>query len=551
MPPSFELYDDDAWDRGEAIWLAWKKKLFDRDVYRQVAATVRKHRLGTPVEVCAPKKGAFNVHYRVKFADGGSAIIRFPIPGYFRFAEEKLRAGVAVMRYVAEHTSIPVPFVFYLGTAEESPGKLGPFIVMEYIEHHWDLCDVLVTPGTPIEVKPVLNPNIDEALLDKVYGQMADILLQLASCTFDKIGCPQAMLPSDDDAGGDSPFDITSRPFTFNLAQLGEVGGCPPWALPDATTTYATASDYYTALADMHLLQLTYQRNGAVESADDARKKYVARHLFRRWAAERRRRRPCRRHLITADDPHAPAARDAGPFPLWCDDLRPSNVLLDKDCNVVGVVDWEFSYAAPADFACAPPWWLLLTMPEEWKAGLDDWVPTYAPRLEVFLRALEKREEAAAAAAAAVAVQTGHDDHAAKDKDKDKNTTTPLSVRMRRSWEAGEFWVSYAARKTWAFDGIYWRFLDERFWGPGPTASPSPFLDRLALLPADDAAAMEAFVERKLREKEERTLVDWYALEAADTTHGGSATMKRGAPGPSVIGSNTIASTDEPVRSSP
>ncbi len=62
-----------------------------------------------------------------------------------------------------------------------------------------------------------------------------------------------------------------------------------------------------------------------------------------------------------------------GPFKLWCDDLRPVNVLVDKDGKIVAVIDWEFAYAAPADFSRIPPWWLLLVMPEKWPAGLDDW----------------------------------------------------------------------------------------------------------------------------------------------------------------------------------
>lgn len=73
--------------------------------------------MDTPAEDRTPQKGRFNVDYRVKFSDGGSAIIHFPISAYFRFGEEKLSAEVAVMRYLADLTSIPVPFIFYHGMA--------------------------------------------------------------------------------------------------------------------------------------------------------------------------------------------------------------------------------------------------------------------------------------------------------------------------------------------------------------------------------------------------------------------------------------------------
>jgi hypothetical protein len=58
-------------------------------------------------------------------------MIRFLQPVYFEYAEEKLLAEVAAMRYISENTTIPIPFVLHYGMKEESPGGLGPFIMME------------------------------------------------------------------------------------------------------------------------------------------------------------------------------------------------------------------------------------------------------------------------------------------------------------------------------------------------------------------------------------------------------------------------------------
>jgi hypothetical protein len=56
-----------------------------------------------------------------------------------------------------------------------------------------------------------------------------------------------------------------------------------------------------------------------------------------------------------------------GPFRLYCDDLRPKKVLVDApSLTVTGVVDWEFTYAAP--------WWLLLESPEDWEPDLDQFL---------------------------------------------------------------------------------------------------------------------------------------------------------------------------------
>jgi hypothetical protein len=40
-----------------------------------------------------------------------------------------------------------------------------------------------------------------------------------------------------------------------------------------------------------------------------------------------------------------------------------------------------------------------------------------------------------------------------------------LSEYMRESWETGRLWLTYASRMSWAFDNIYWKSLNERFFG--------------------------------------------------------------------------------------
>jgi hypothetical protein len=84
-------FDDVAWQRSDQMFDEWKKDLFKPDNLRAIGLLVGKHRQGRPVEVCAPVTGSFNVCVRVKFDDGGSAMIRFPIPGSAMFLEEKVR----------------------------------------------------------------------------------------------------------------------------------------------------------------------------------------------------------------------------------------------------------------------------------------------------------------------------------------------------------------------------------------------------------------------------------------------------------------------------
>ncbi|KAH7175930.1 hypothetical protein EDB81DRAFT_633248, partial [Dactylonectria macrodidyma] len=88
---------------------------------------------------------------------------------------------------------------------------------------------------------------------------------------------------------------------------------------------YASANEWYSALGDMHMAQLVFQHNDAVEDKEDARDKYVARQLFRNLATEGR----LAPELSKLD----------GEFRLFSEDLRPANVLFNKDLRVVGVID--------------------------------------------------------------------------------------------------------------------------------------------------------------------------------------------------------------------
>lgn len=451
-------FDDVAWERSEAIQDDWVHELFKEETLMAIGKFILKHRRGVPIELCDPKAGAFNVSFRMKFEDGGSAIIRFPKPGATMFPEEKVRNEVDMMRYIHQHTTIPVPFVLHWGTKEENPLGLGPFIIMEYIDHVMDLSDVLNTPGFAIKDRPILDPNIDHTKLELLYGQFADILLQLSILRLPRIG---SLVQIDD-----FTWEVAQRPLSYSANELVRLGTLPRSKLPRANKTFQSASSYFNTLADLHLEHLIHQQNDAVDSADDCRRKYIARVLFRKLAREGR---------FTA------SSTDFGPFSIWCDDLRPSNVLINEQLQIVGVVDWEFTYAAPVQFSNAPPWWLLLEQPEYWPKGLESWTKVYESRLQTFLKVLRGHEE--------VAIDRG----ILKDEQR-------LSRSMEQSWESGDFWVTYAARKNFAFDAVFWKSLDSRFFGPATSAEDDRWKERLELLTEDERANMEEIVEKKLDE---------------------------------------------------
>lgn len=348
---------------------------------------------------------------------------------------------MATMRYVAANTTIPVPRVYHYRTAAENPTGLEPFIIMDYIEHHQNMTRALLDPKRPIDERPVLDPDIGQEKLELLYGQMANILLQLSAVTFHRIG---SLGPPGDDGSA----SVDRRPLTINMNDLIVHTKMPTGILPDKT--YDAVKEWYVSLADMHMAQFTLQYNDAAEDDGDVRDKYVARKLFRRVIDKNK--------LFPGRD-NAP-----GRFKLFSQDLRPANVLLDEKLRVVGVIDWEFAYAAPAEFTYDPPWWLLLLEPESWPGGYREWMKAYEPRFDTFLRVLEAEERKMGLA--------GSGSRAAE----------PLSRSMQRSWEAKDWMINYAMRDSWAFDFIWWKFLDERHFGPNEDQDHRARLDLLSII---------------------------------------------------------------------
>ena len=398
--------------------------------------------------------------------------------GDVKFPDEKVRYEVATMQYIAAKTTIPVPKIHHCGTSEENPLNLGPFIIMDYVEHDMNLSDLINDPALEEDDSHRLNPNIDLGQLETIYRQMANVLLQLSRLSFPRIG---SLIKGSED----EDFEVAGRPLIQNMNHLVEFSGIVPSLLP--SKPYETAQEWYCAMADMHLAQLVFQHNDAVEDEDDARDKYVARILFRRLA--------CSGKLAAGfgDNTQQPSLTH---FTLFSEDLRPSNVLIDKDVHFASVIDWEFAYAAPAQFSADPPWWLILRHPEYWPDGYDAWLETYEPRLEFFLKILEEEEQKLRNASPG-----------------ETSDGPALSERMRQSWEDKTWMISYAARRSYALDFLYWRFLDSRFFGPNEVADHHA---RIELLTDEEKSMMEDLVKVKKEESTERILPEWDDKSAAE-----------------------------------
>ncbi|RAK77626.1 phosphotransferase family protein [Aspergillus fijiensis CBS 313.89] len=359
--------------------------------------------------------GSFNFSFRLNWDDQDEDwLIRFPLPGKSMFLDEKVRGEAFVMKYIARETTIPVPRVITYGTSDENPTGLGPFIMMTWIDGK-KMSDILRQDDLS-DKHDVLDPAIDPETLKILYGEMAEVLLQLWGLDFSKIGSI-----SEDNLG---KTIVDGRPLTRELNELMRTSG-----LKDCTPqrTFHTSIDYIASLLELQSTHLEQQRNSVYDS-QDCREKYACRQLMKAIAL----------NFIPEDG--------CGPFKLFCDDLCPGNVLVDDSLRIVGVLDWEFTYAAPSQFAASIPSWLLLRRPHSLvnEDGPDAFLESFLPKANIFLEALEERERTQGLI----------------------ESEDRLSGRMRRSLEDRSAWFTLALHMGASVDLIYWDLLDEYCWGP-------------------------------------------------------------------------------------
>ncbi|KAK3295839.1 uncharacterized protein B0H64DRAFT_156204 [Chaetomium fimeti] len=427
-------------------------------------------------------KGSFNLSFHIGFGEGRPGVLmRFAKPGhtFSAWRDEKVTNEVRVIEYLREHTTIPLPHVRCWGLADESPAQLGPFIIMDFVEGV-RLSTFLKEPNEDDEADLILNPTIEEATLDTIYDQLADYILQLSRLKFSSIGA----ISKDADS---NTWSVTGRPLTFNMNELATNTGYPADQFPDGPFT--RASDYFHAIADQHTLHLRTQRNLSKSDGEaDARRRFIARHQFRQLIPK-----------YCVDD--GDTTNDS--FGLFCDDMQPANMLIEPHTlRITALLDFEFTNSAPAQFAHDPPWWLLLRGPDMWLDNhggrLDEFLARYVPRMEQFLRALERAEDKAGvkadgdvtSTATATATATGDGDGVVDSHH--HHHRLRLSARMRESWETGRFWFNYAARTSLDMDDIYWVALHHH---------EADGDDGIASLDAGTRAEMEELVSLKMEQR--------------------------------------------------
>lgn len=452
-------FDHLAEQRSGLIFRVWMQNLLQNAPEELSGKLAAEHHPGQLVTASRFGNGAFNFCYRVTYQDGTRVLVRYTALGRVLFRNEKVEDEVAAMKYLAQETSVCIPVPTVLGSGKCA---VGPYIVMTVMEGSL-MSDYL---KDPTQEGSVLNENLPVPVLKKAYSRMARVMLELSKPEFPSIGAVRQ-----DESG---VWTVQKRPLTFNMNRLAQFSNLPP----DIFTkqVFTNAGDYFYELAQHHFYHLEHQLNDAVADAADCRRKYIARCLFRK---------------ISRDIPQDEHRN--GPFRLFCDDLHPGNVLIDTsqpdELRVSGVIDWEFTYAAPVEFTYTAPWWLLLERPEDWDADLNHFLPRYMPKLRIFLEALRECEDRMINEGSLAGSQR-------------------LSDPMDKSLENGLFWTCLAARHSAMFDEIYWTFIDERYYGPF-----SSIEERMSRLSEEERRDIDAFVDRKLQQADEGRLESYLSVQ--------------------------------------
>lgn len=262
--------------------------------------------------------GSFNIVIRITFEDGSpSWMCRIPKKGSLFAKEneemlaESLHSTVSTMRYVAAHTSIPLPEIYGYCFTSDNPAKT-PYLFMEEFHDTVSLYEVL--------------EKWDDSDIESVMYQWAYHTMELAKLQFPQIGMLHLDL--------DSP----------NPIKTAEIKRClvPSTIEKDAQKVegyrgpYVSTADYLLGLSDFKKA-LYYKAPGYDWGSDpEVRKTYLEFYL-----------ESCKLESLIPF--YLDRRYQTGPFVLTHYDFNMQNILVraDQPGKVVGVIDWDYISAMP------------------------------------------------------------------------------------------------------------------------------------------------------------------------------------------------------------
>ena len=222
-------------------------------------------------------------------------------PENSKFFADRLSSEVATMRYVRAHTSIPVPRIIHHSAEVDSGGVGSPYIIMTKVDG--------------VALSSVWD-DMEDSKREIVLRQIVDILLELASQRFDKIG----MLFQQE-----SHTDSDSKNAWYIMPYIGPT--------TTASVHSSLLSKTFTSVSDYWLARTNTKLNTTYNTWFGHENKIYEYGIT--WFL---------RSIIPAlYDP----SLDISGFPICPGDFHSQNIMIvDADTSsprISGVIDWEFS----------------------------------------------------------------------------------------------------------------------------------------------------------------------------------------------------------------
>ena len=208
----------------------------------------------------------------------------------------RISSEVATMQYLSAHTSIPVPRIIHHSVDLDSNGVGSPYIIMTKVD------------GV---VLSSIWDDMEDSKREIVLRQVVDILLELASQRFDKIG----MLFQQE-----NPTDPKNA--WYIMPYIG-----PPDEITvlSLSKTFTSVTDYWLAYANTQLKSIYDARFGDDTKIYEYSQTWIMRSL-----------------IPALYDP----TLDISGFPLSPVDFHSQNIMIvdaDTSPRISAVIDWEFS----------------------------------------------------------------------------------------------------------------------------------------------------------------------------------------------------------------
>ncbi|KAI9814083.1 MAG: hypothetical protein M1826_002328 [Phylliscum demangeonii] len=263
----------------------------------------------------------FNIIIEVIFGDPVCWLARIPLPESCHQPEEITLSYAATLKYLKIHTTIPVPCVYDYAVKSEPKNATGvSYILMEYL------------PGCPLpELERSLEPSEkDRAITRKVHQQLTDLMLELATLKFDKIGSLRE--------ASDGGFFIAAFADT-STGDPKERASAYSKLAKEKQGPFSSISAFYEAMSDLN--DVFVKEDAESEDEEEATDKELV-------ASQYQQLRGMAPKFILADYQN-------GPFVINHNDLTGQNILVDDQFNITGGIDFPGT-VVPLPSMCFLPW---------------------------------------------------------------------------------------------------------------------------------------------------------------------------------------------------